>query len=349
MGRRRYPEEIVQEVVEKYRKGIGSPSLSKEYGISKPTILDWARKAGVIRSDSEARKMRAIPEDVIDEAVELYKSGKTYQEIADILGHSRTPIMKHVKRRIEGKDIKRPKKKRKLSEEHKRKISESTRGVSKRRGEIKDTMRDVTENLAYVVGVCMFDGHVSREQGIRLEAKDRDFVEEFKRCFVEQFGVSNPISFLPPRITEIREIRGKKHTTKNGTYLFKVSNVVITEFVEGLMNGEWVQSLDEGEKISWLRGAWDSEGWVGNYKSGRGTSPRIGFVNTDRNKIDLYVSVMQEILNRGDAVRVYTKRQGEKDIHNAMVYKRDTVCEFFKKIDPTIGRKRDVFEDICHQ
>lgn len=80
--RRRLDDELVAEIVSKYRAGSGTPELCRDYGISKPSMLDLLHAQGV-----QMRRQSLTPKQRI-QAVELYESGLAIKPVANRLGSS---------------------------------------------------------------------------------------------------------------------------------------------------------------------------------------------------------------------------------------------------------------------
>lgn len=80
--RRRLNDELVAEIVSKYRAGSGTPELCRDSGISKPSMLDLLHAQGV-----QMRRQPLTPRQRT-QAVELYASGLAIKPVADRLGSS---------------------------------------------------------------------------------------------------------------------------------------------------------------------------------------------------------------------------------------------------------------------
>ncbi|MBB3159001.1 DNA-binding NarL/FixJ family response regulator [Microbacterium proteolyticum] len=80
--RRRLSDEQVAELVELYRWGLGTPALSKRFGISKPSLLELLHDRDVqMRRQPLTKTQRA-------RAVQLYEEGFAIKPIAVELGSS---------------------------------------------------------------------------------------------------------------------------------------------------------------------------------------------------------------------------------------------------------------------
>ena len=80
--RRRLNDELVAEIVSRYHAGTGTPELCRDYGISKPSMLDLLHGQGV-----QMRRQPLTPRQRT-QAVKLYASGLAVKPVADRLGSS---------------------------------------------------------------------------------------------------------------------------------------------------------------------------------------------------------------------------------------------------------------------
>ncbi|WP_156371687.1 helix-turn-helix domain-containing protein [Microbacterium sp. Leaf203] len=80
--RRRLSDEQVTELVELYQSGVGTPELSKRFGISKPSMLELLHDRGVQMRRQPLTKTQRI------RAVQLYEEGLAIKPIAETLGSS---------------------------------------------------------------------------------------------------------------------------------------------------------------------------------------------------------------------------------------------------------------------
>jgi transposase-like protein len=81
-------------VVAGYQSGQTMTSLAAEYGVKRESISKLLRREGV-----EIRLRRQMSQEQIDEAVRLYRSGLSLQQIGTRLGWDHNTIYRHLKKR----------------------------------------------------------------------------------------------------------------------------------------------------------------------------------------------------------------------------------------------------------
>lgn len=86
--RRRLSPQVIEELVDRYNTGEGTPALSREYHISKSGLLQLLRAEGV-----SLRRQPLAPEDA-KRAVRLYENGLTIDEVAEQIGSSYSTVRK---------------------------------------------------------------------------------------------------------------------------------------------------------------------------------------------------------------------------------------------------------------
>lgn len=85
MAPRKYSKAEKQHVVELYKKGIGSTTISAKLGPTPLTILRWVREAGI--------RVRRISRETKQRAVKAYVEGRSSTKIADELGISSNAVL----------------------------------------------------------------------------------------------------------------------------------------------------------------------------------------------------------------------------------------------------------------
>ena len=84
--RRRLSPEKIAEIARRYREGINTPQLCKEYSLSKTAMLALLREEGI------QLRRKSPSTEKIDQAAELYKSGLSLAAVAQQVNVPRTTI-----------------------------------------------------------------------------------------------------------------------------------------------------------------------------------------------------------------------------------------------------------------
>ena len=105
----------IDEIVEKWEKGVTQRELAKEYGVSVNTIgrriAEYHKKIGKPRPRPKPKPRMELP---IDEIVEKWKQGSTIKELAKEYGVSQTTINKRISEYYENIGKSKPKRKTKI-------------------------------------------------------------------------------------------------------------------------------------------------------------------------------------------------------------------------------------------
>ncbi len=128
---------------------------------------------------------------------------------------------------------------------------------------IKDSSKFLDENKAYIFGVLCGDGWVTTKNRFGLNAIDLDFVQEFKRCIFEVYGLN----------CNIIEREGRKTNYGNGKTNYSITVCSKRAWLDVLkydsfktktwiVPKEILESEDLKIKAAFLRGIFDSEGSI---------------------------------------------------------------------------------------
>jgi transposase len=71
-----------------YREGVGVMQLASAYGVHRDTVR------GYLNDSQVERRQRSLTTDRQREAVELYRSGRTLEEVADLIGTSKWTVQR---------------------------------------------------------------------------------------------------------------------------------------------------------------------------------------------------------------------------------------------------------------
>lgn len=190
---------------------------------------------------------------------------------------------------------------------------------------IKDSTKNETEELGYIVGVVIGDGSVINSKKIVLETSDKEFSSRFSEFLEEWSG-------LKPRIYRKE---GKKKEFPNGMECETKEKFVVvlnsTEACETLEkrldNLNWIYNSTESVKKEILRGLWDSEGSVGD--------GFLMFYNSDKEIVNLYKYLMRELLG----VRSFREKERNTGYKIGTRGGYKVMVDYIDKIGITIKRK----------
>lgn len=218
------------------------------------------------------------------------------------------------------------------SPEHKRHLSRIQQMTRK---PLKQGYCQLTEDLAYIVGVLMGDGHLAKDR-IILNSVDAEFVGAFYETIQRQFGRSASI-YQVPAVRKVSPSNGKTYLCQPQVRL-QFASVEAVTFLEGVRSSDWVSRLPVKYKIAWLRGIWDSEGSITKAKVKNHWM--VAFAIRNETLAALYQQTLAEALS---ITATLTKSKNQMWV----VYfgKLHDVVRFYHGVQPTIQRKRARFEE----
>lgn len=200
---------------------------------------------------------------------------------------------------------------------------------------VEPTAFELSDDLAYIVGVVMGDGAIGK-RAIYLQATDFDFVAAFRETCLRQFG----------RCGGIKEEAGRSmRAPKNGqTYVGStswkvcVSSKQVADFLR-TVTLDWLQGFSQSQKIAWIRGLWDSEGCIGRDRNGF----RITLAMTDPNTVFCYQKILASLGIVTSFRGPYNNGGEYMPLWYSTFGRLSDVTKFFDLISPTIVRKRQIF------
>lgn len=189
-----------------------------------------------------------------------------------------------------------------------------------------------TEDLAYIVGVVMGDGYLDKYD-IRLETVDREFAEAFSRCLASQFGRRGSVSRGGGRLIT-SPLNGKTYRNRR-TFRFTLVSGAASSFLRRLKKAAWILSLTRRAKLAWLRGIWDSEGWISRRALARSHQWTVGFGVMDAEVARLYSKVLLSTTK----IRPKQRKDLTRNMRVFVFSRLEEVVGFYRLVNPTIRRK----------
>ncbi|KKK52896.1 hypothetical protein LCGC14_3100300, partial [marine sediment metagenome] len=260
----------------------------------------------------------------------LYKEGKTLQEVAELVGKHKSVVWRICKKSGIVRTVSEFRKGLKLSRKHRENISKGLNNSEKTIGHpVKDIVTDykqITPELVYIIGVLMGDGYFTK-YGIGLETIDKEFTDEFERCIKVQFGLKSSTYYNEKE--PLVDWRNGKTYKRKPTYMLRCGSKVVKDFLQELFNYLFVETLDKQLKIHFLRGLWDSEGCYSKVAN------QVLFYTKNENTIKIYSNIIKNVLNLKG--RYY--KQKYNNVYKYYFGRKLQVQKFFNVVKPTIQRK----------
>lgn len=188
-----------------------------------------------------------------------------------------------------------------------------------------------TKDLAYVIGVLLGDGTITRG-GIQLQSIDREFINAFADACERQFGLKRHLYKYPGR--RIRFPGGKEYDTRPTVMVsFHSSRLRDWLLTRWPYIDKWIRNLNRDQRIAWLRGIWDSEGSIDK----NGTT--VLWYNNSNLLTRLYTDTLLEYLEISARVRLHGNKRTVWFCH------AQRITRFYNMVQPTIIRKRVRFQE----
>lgn len=267
---------------------------------------------------------------------ELYLKNIPIEEIVKQTGISKPSLYRRLKKLGVVRKYGESHKGKKLTEEHKNNIKLALSKTDvKGRPPTMINNKGMTDDLAYILGVMYGDGYIVSKSGIGLQVKDEDFADCFEKTMERQFNLKSKKYISNGRV--LHDWRNNKEYNTQKTFIIRVSSVILRDYIIRIKNFETIKSFNNTQKISFLRGLWDSEGSISISSS----VSRISFTHNSKELCILFQSLL--IQTTGINAKFYQTTQGN---HILYIQHRDNIKRFYEVINPTIKRKRLVFEEI---
>jgi len=195
---------------------------------------------------------------------------------------------------------------------------------------LKKGFDETTNDLAYIVGTLMGDGHLDRHRGVfSLGSIDREFTNAFASAVLRQFGRT-------PHFEEYPASRMKTGYLRQPQTRAVFYSRPAHTFLRTICNEKWVRNLSYEQSLAWVRGAWDSEGSVSRITSDR---LRVKFGVKNETFARLYKEALEDALDF-QTLHLYHLSSG---IWCVDLWNGTDIQRFFESVKPTIERKRKIF------
>ena len=276
-----------------------------------------------------------MEKELANKVIQLYSSGKSAIVISKELGISDSAIWRVCKKAGISRTISEINTTRYSNPEERLKLSDKLKGKYTGTNNWgtnipKENYTEITHELAYIIGVLMGDGYLHK-QGIGLQSIDKEFCDKFAECLKIQFGL--PIGFYNAKPHIYHEKSNSKDYQCKASYIVRLNSVIILQFIQQIKTHDWVLALPKELKVDWLRGLWDSEGHIDNNK-------QCALTSKDKTLINLYQQILKE--STGIDSKLTTSGIG---MTRCYLSAKDCI-KFYDIVQPTIQRKRDIFESI---
>ena len=165
-------DKFVSEILKQFKQGKSAYSIAKKLPISKYTVLRILKAQGIDTGAKRKRDDTNLLKDKKDLVIQLYKDGKTQDEIGEITGHTGPSVCKILQ---------------------KHGVSANQYGVDEQFFDIIDT-----PVKAYVLGFWYADGCVDDKGKLRIQLADKNMVFELKNVLEYEgpvYHISPPKKF----------------------------------------------------------------------------------------------------------------------------------------------------------
>ena len=180
-----------------------------------------------------------------------------------------------------------------------------------------------TPELAYLLGARYSD--VSVSDRFKLEAIDKDFVEEFLRCLSKVMGRSY-----------------KMHKKGKGTWVARGYEKMLINFMEKPL--DYHKPIIELHPADFLRAFFDGEGHVTEIKKKGRVYGCVAATNTNFKIIEYIRGLLQKKFSLHPTLGINDKRR--KVCYVVRLYRMDDIRRFNYLIGFSIERKKKKLEDI---
>ena len=200
---------------------------------------------------------------------------------------------------------------------------------------IPESAKIISEDLAYILGVCYGDGHISVSQRrVMLGVIDQDFALKFKETLERWSGFNARFFTLMPKPDEHRKnLKLQYHTYIDS----KEAADFLNRFDINL-----ILNCNNETKSAFIKGFFDSEGFVSDPLKNK----RI--VRCFNTKYDLILLVKKLLDSLNIESVIYTTNyvikindeQVKKNYYSINIYKKESIINFYDYVGFSIYRKQ---------
>ena len=284
-------------------------------------------------------KINHYTKENYDKAIELRNKGYGSLRISKILGFkSRSAVEEWINRGRQPYYISKKRIKWSNSEKNKERIKNLNYitqpkavkiSAQLRTKRLPESAKNLSQELAYILGVLYGDGHISiKQRRVILSVIDKDFALEFRNT-IEKWS-SFKSRFYTRNIKTNNKIKNRK--IQYACYIDSIeANKFLKYFDINLLNNS-----NNHIKVNFLRGFFDSEGHISN-------SNEIIIYNSNYN-LSIFVSNLLKSLNIKNKIRSTTNLNNLTNkmltMHNIKIL-IDGKESFAKKISSSLKRKQE--------
>jgi hypothetical protein len=189
--------------------------------------------------------------------------------------------------------------------------------------------KSLSSSLAYILGVCLGDAHVSirsGQKGIVLRVRDKDFAFNFR----------NYLKDWSERIPHF-------HVDNKNFYIVRLYSKDIAEFIHSFDIKDILVASRE-IKCYFLKGLFDSEGSVGisNLDKPRKASRHIGFYNSNRNLVYVVSEILKQLnMKHHINTRIHSGFGSNKLQYEIIITGFENILQFKQFVNFSIERKEE--------
>lgn len=211
--------------------------------------------------------------------------------------------------------------------------------------------KELTADLAYIIGFFQGDGHLKKEKGERnfqehsiyFYESDKEILNMINKLMYEQFGIYGNIYFQSNKTGKWNTLR----ICSKQIYLFfkNVLNLKTGKKVRGVNTPEIIKKSEISAQLSFIRGFFDAEGSVGETKKNHWLE--IGQASKD-SPCEILIWIKNKLDENGINLSE-PKRSKNQEFYKIRTAKRETIKRFFDTISSEYPAKINKFRRIIKE